>query len=838
MTDTAPPPPAQHYPLIAPRPPRLSTLGDAIARVEASGIYSNNGPEVQRFERGMTARMFDGAGECLAVGNATLGLMLAIREAAERVGRRKGYALMPAMTFAATAHAALWAGLTPLICDIDPADWGACREAEDALFAEHGDAIAVIVPYATFGNAIDLKRYAALAERHGCGVVIDAAASLGTLGDDGAGYGSGAPFAVVYSMQATKPFAVGEGGVIHSGDVALIERLRAMCNFGFEAPRSATIHGFNAKLSEVVAVVANAKLDEIEQVAQRRATLEAAYRKALGGLDLQRPYGQRRALGFMPVLLPADAAPRRADIIAALADAGIGAATYFSPHLGEQPLFQREARLTHTPVADDVGARILSLPANDAMSPADADHIARTLHDILRAQKAAHPARPRTRAIASTLVIGGGPAGTALLTAASKDGRLGDLAASGLVVVERGDAIGAGRLGRYAITSDSTAQTFLTAIADNPHPEIAALTGHVAIEAVARYRDALGVPLTTVGPFLTATAERLERVVRDNGGHILKRHEAVSARRGHDGVWHTRLRRLADGHEFNQASHNIVVATGGHQPLDRLATQHVGGESLVAQAGDRLLQSDEVLALGGFERVADLIGGKRDPRIVVIGGSTSALTTVALLLRERPALPFGAGGITLLHRRPLRPFYPSVEAAQAEGFTDFGPDDICPVSGFVYRLAGFRLEARDLVQRMLGIDGRAPDPRVALHQVARGDDPAARAAIADADLVVAALGYRPRGFALEDTSGARIALAADRGAPMVDGDCRVLGASGAPIPGVFGIGLAAGFVPSGGLGGEKSFRGQANGLWLWQNDVGRLIVDATLGERAAAAVAA
>ena len=58
--------------------------------------------------------------------------------------------------------------------------------------------------------------------------------------------------------------------------------------------------------------------------------------------------------------------------------------------------------------------------------------------------------------------------------------------------------------------------------------------------------------------------------------------------------------------------------------------------------------------------------------------------------------------------------------------------------------------------------------------------------------------------------------------------------SGRPIPGAFGIGLAAGFVPWGRLGGEASFRGQANGLWLWQNDVGQMIVDQVLGEAARA----
>jgi hypothetical protein len=220
----------------------------------------------------------------------------------------------------------------------------------------------------------------------------------------------------------------------------------------------------------------------------------------------------------------------------------------------------------------------------------------------------------------------------------------------------------------------------------------------------------------------------------------------------------------------------------------------------------------------------------------VIGGSTSAVATIALMLKCAPALPFGAGAITLLHRRPLRPFYLSAEAAHADGFTDFGADDICPVSGFVYRLAGFRLEARDLVLRMLGIGGRVPDPRVRLHQIAGDHDPAAQAILQDADLVVAALGYRPIALPLSESSGQPITLAAARGAPMVDRHCRVLAASGEPLPGVFGIGLAAGFVPWGPLGGEPSFRGQANGLWQWQNDVGLMIVEQVL-QSAARAVA-
>ena len=820
----------RRLPLIAPNPPKLSEHVEALVRVETSGLFSNNGPEVRAFEADITTQMFGGHGASLAVGNATLGLIVAIRQAAGLDPKPGTLALMPALTFAATAQSASWAGLTPLICDVDPDTWEACPHHEEALLRAHGDRIGVLVPYATFGRAIDLDRYAWLADRYKVGVVIDAAASLGTLDDQGSGFGASAPFAVVYSMHATKTFAVAEGGLIHSGNVAMIEQLRSMINFGFEGARSATLPGINAKLPEVIAVMARAKLAEIESVCTHRAALDAAYRTALPDFTMQASRGTRVVSQFMPVLLPASLAPQRDAIQAAIEDQGVGCGRYFSPHLGQQPWLQKTCQIEPTPIADAIGARMLSLPITDAMTVDDAAHAATIFADACNAAALSAPARPATPMVASVVVIGGGPAGTALLNAATKRGLLPDLAASGLVMVERETAIGGGRLGRYAITSDSTATTFLSAVKGNIHPELAAIETHPVGCAIRAYADTAGVPLVEAGPLLRTMGRRLHGLVEQHGGSVLTGHTALNATRIGD-RWTIRVKRLSDGYEFDQLAHNIVVATGGHQPFERLAHQQVAGAALCDLAGDRLLQSDDVLSIGGMEKVADLLATKRAPRIAIIGGSTSAIATIVRLLKTD--IPFGANAITLLHRRPLRPFYPSVAAAQSEGFTDFGPDDICPVSGFVYRLAGFRLEARDLVLRQLGIDGRVPDPRVAVHQI-DGSDAEAQAILKRADIVIAALGYRPFALPLADASGP-IALAAGRGAAMVDKHCRIVADDGTPVPGAYGIGLAAGFVPWGAMGGEKSFVGQANGLWQWQNDVGLMIIDQLLQREARAA---
>ena len=110
-------------PLISPEPPRLSLHSEDLAAIEASGVYSNYGPVNTLLEQDLQERIF-GGGSCLTVCNATIGLMLAIREVIgeDRPAARR-FALMPSFTFAATAQAAVWCGLTPLFCDIDPETW-------------------------------------------------------------------------------------------------------------------------------------------------------------------------------------------------------------------------------------------------------------------------------------------------------------------------------------------------------------------------------------------------------------------------------------------------------------------------------------------------------------------------------------------------------------------------------------------------------------------------------------------------------------------------------------------------------------------------------------------
>ena len=232
-------------------------------------------------------------------------------------------------------------------------------------------------------------------------------------------------------MHATKTFSVGEGGLIYSGDADRIEQLRAMVNFGFESGPCDSA-GINAKMPEVLGLMARSKLAELDSICDARAALDREYRDALTGWTFQPMTAKRQATQFMPVLLPAELAPHRAAVIGALAADGVGAGQYFSPHLGEQALFRDTALIEATPVADDVSARMLSLPITDAMRPGDAAIVAERLRNaVARVAGMSDVAQMRGDTARGCLIIGGGPAGTAVLTAASKKGLLERLAGRG-----------------------------------------------------------------------------------------------------------------------------------------------------------------------------------------------------------------------------------------------------------------------------------------------------------------------------------------------------------------------------------------------------------------------
>lgn len=360
-------------PFLRPNLVKKETLLPYLSEIDTSRIYSNFGPLNKRFEQRILNEYFDNSGDVTTVSNATIGLILAISQCMRPTGK---YALMPSFTFAATPLAALWCGLEPYFVDIHSDDWCMNEELLNEMIQKLGDQVAVVVPYATFGNNINLEIYQQL-HQSGIPVVIDAAASFGSTDHKGH-FGKDFPGYVVYSFHATKSFGIGEGGLIYSGNSVQISRIRQAENFGFSLNRATDTLGLNGKISEYTAAIGLSTLEVYEKKIKTRQKIYSWYLEEISQKDLMyKGWTLQKNEGniphqFMPIACPED--KKNNDMIDSLANLNVEARTYFSPPCHTHPKFMNYPR-TLLPVTESLSKRILSLPLWEEMTIEDVNLI-------------------------------------------------------------------------------------------------------------------------------------------------------------------------------------------------------------------------------------------------------------------------------------------------------------------------------------------------------------------------------------------------------------------------------------------------------------------------------
>jgi hypothetical protein len=425
--------------------------------------------------------------------------------------------------------------------------------------------------------------------------------------------------------------------------------------------------------------------------------------------------------------------------------------------------------------------------------------------------------------------VGAGPAGIGVLIAACNSGHLRALLAKGVVVLEKGSRAGCGQIGDYNINSDSHAESFLRCLSAGLSERFPELLTHPATLALRGYHGR-AAPLPLVGNFLKAIARRIQSFTASNGLPLLTGVEALDASRTGDDRWLIRTRRVADGAEDSATSQCLVIATGAEQSAAELRALSVGGARLWPRYEDRLVPSSAILTKAGLEAARQRVAPLCHPKVAIIGGSHSAMSAANALLNISPAIAWPPGSIAILHRKPMRPMYQTPALARADGFDAFNDDDICAKTGRFFPLAGFRSDSRELLIRVLGLGSLPRELRIELIDLPRARVADVAATLEQADIIIVATGYRPRDLPLFDCKGRRIELSGENGGyAMVDGNSRVIDVSGRAVPGVFRLGLSAGF-PLAKTHGEASFHGVANGLSLWNADIGDAIVRAVLDE--------
>lgn len=418
-----------------------------------------------------------------------------------------------------------------------------------------------------------------------------------------------------------------------------------------------------------------------------------------------------------------------------------------------------------------------------------------------------------------TMILGAGPGGTGALVWAAGAGLLGAWLEHGIAIVDQRSTMG-GTLGRYGLNADTLGSTFLECLDGLAGDgNLGALRHDPTVRELDTYRNALP-PLFLAGRFLDRLGVALTAEI---GQHprscFITKTQVLGLRLCHD---KTVLAELMDRNGCRRMLHatSAVLALGGRQSIGWLEIELAPGVRL-DRWQHKIMPSDRLLARGGAALALEWLSGRdRPPRVVILGGSHSAFSAAWVLLERIPALPFSPGSVQILHRNPLRVFYPSRAQAAADGYA-FTEADVCPATGRVHRLGGLRGDGRDVWRRMQGLADGPVEERVAAQPIAALSAEELCNRLDTADLIVVAFGYRLATVPVYAADGSRIRLA-DHG-PAVDATARLRTADGTVLPNVFGVGLGSGFRPWGPMSGEPGFHGQQNSLWLYQHGLGALI---------------
>jgi dTDP-4-amino-4,6-dideoxygalactose transaminase len=345
-------------------------------RADEARFYANGGPCARLLEERLGERL--GGAHCVLIANCTLAIAVGLRAALAPPEGSRRLVATPAYTFTATACAIRWAGYEPLFVDVEPAGWQLDPAAlDEALEARNGE-VAGVLGCSTFGTpaaAALIGAWRATAAAHGVPMLLDSAAAFGAHDDGGSPAGARGE-TELFSFHATKPFAIGEGGLLATPDLELAERARRLTNFGIDTATGTSAEtGVNAKLSELAAAAGLAMLEAFDvQFARRRANAEAL-RAALAGL----PLGWQQGAGesgwqVVPVRTP-DAAARDG-VRRAAAAAGVMVRAPFDPPLHRHPAFAGAPRHGELPVSEDLAARTVALPMANDLRPEEREIVA------------------------------------------------------------------------------------------------------------------------------------------------------------------------------------------------------------------------------------------------------------------------------------------------------------------------------------------------------------------------------------------------------------------------------------------------------------------------------
>jgi hypothetical protein len=350
----------------------------AIRRVLEGGQYIL-GPEAAGFERAFEEWL--GVGQAIGTGSGTDAIELALRACGIGAG---DLVFTVSHTAVATVAAIERAGAVPVLVDIEPGSFTMDPAAlEAALHRPPPGRPAAILPVHLYGEAADLAPLLEIARTRGLRVIEDCAQSHGAL-YRGRMAGSFGDFAC-FSFYPTKNLgALGDAGMVTTGDPALAAAAREIREYGWRERYVSAVSGINTRLDPIQAAILNVKLPQLAADNARRQAIGARYDDALADLPLKLPcqHADRTHVFHQYVVRT----PERDQLREHLRAVRVGTGIHYPVPVHMQPAYRNIAvGPTGLGETETTCREILSLPMYPQLSDAATDRVAAAMREYFRA---------------------------------------------------------------------------------------------------------------------------------------------------------------------------------------------------------------------------------------------------------------------------------------------------------------------------------------------------------------------------------------------------------------------------------------------------------------------
>ena len=329
---------------------------------------------------------YTGAKYSTTVSNCTAGLHLSCIAAGFKMGDE---VIVPAQTHTATAHAIEYTGATAIFVDVDPLT---ANIIPDEIVKKITPRTKGVIPVHMAGLPCDMKSIIKICEENNLILIEDCAHSIGTY-YDGKHAGN---FGITgnFSFYPTKQITTGEGGIVISNKLEIIEKIKKYKAFGIDTPpelrKKPGVYdvqglGYNYRMTDFQAALGAGQMQRYDQNVARRRENAMLYSNLLKNIQNLKftNFSKENSYFLFQVLI--DPKIKRDRILFGLKEKGIGVSIHYATPVPNMSYYKNKYGYQETdfPNSQNYGNCSISLPVHPGLSSNDIKFICKTLISLV-----------------------------------------------------------------------------------------------------------------------------------------------------------------------------------------------------------------------------------------------------------------------------------------------------------------------------------------------------------------------------------------------------------------------------------------------------------------------